>query len=121
VKRRTLIKAGFALGATQFASPSIVRALGEQPVKFGLDDPFTGTYAELGMNEKIGCEQAIAEINERGGIIGCPAELVSKDSTSTDTGTAVQKAHKLIGRDKVTFLLGNVNSAMALALGEVAS
>ena len=40
---------------------------------------------------------------------------------STDTGTAVQKAHKLIERDKVNFLLGNVNSAMALAIGEVSN
>ena len=44
---------------------------------------------------------------------------MSEDSTSTDTGTAVQKAHKLIDRDKVNFLLGNVNSAMALAIGDV--
>ncbi len=33
----------------------------------------------------------------------------------------MQKAHKLIERDKVNFLLGNVNSAMALAMGEVSS
>lgn len=45
--------------------------------------------------------------------------LISEDSTSADTGAAVQKAHKLIDRDKVDFFLGNVNSAMALALGEV--
>ena len=43
----------------------------------------------------------------------------SEDSTSTDTGTAVQKAHKLIDHDKVNFILGNVNSAMALAIGDV--
>ncbi len=33
----------------------------------------------------------------------------------------MQKAHKLIERDKVNFLIGNVNSSMALALGEVAA
>ena len=38
--------------------------------------------------------------------------MLAEDLTSTDTGTAVQKAHKLIDRDKVNFLLGNVNSAM---------
>jgi branched-chain amino acid transport system substrate-binding protein len=119
IRRRTLLKAGLALGAIQVASPFIIKVRAEEPIKIGLDDPFTGTYAELGKNEKIGCELAIEEINGKGGILGRHVELISEDSTSTDTGAAVQKAHKLIDRDKVNFFLGNVNSAMALALGEV--
>ena len=47
--------------------------------------------------------------------------MLVEDSTSGDVGTAVQKARKLIDRDKVNFLLGNVNSAMALAIGQVAN
>jgi branched-chain amino acid transport system substrate-binding protein len=121
LKRRTVLKAGLAIGAMQVASPFVIKAFGEEPIKIGLDDPFTGTYAELGKNEKIGCELAIEEINKKGGILGRKVELLSEDSTSTDTGTAVQKAHKLIERDKVDFLLGNVNSAMALAIGEVSN
>ena len=121
VKRRTLLKAGLAIGAMQIASPFLVRAKGEVPVKIGFDDPLTGTYAALGKNEQIGCEYAIEQINSRGGILGRQVELLVEDSTSTDTGTAVQKARKLIGRDKVDFLLGNVNSAMALALGQVSN
>ena len=121
IRRRTLIKTGLAIGAMQVASPFIVKALAEEPIKIGLDDPFTGTYAELGKNEKIGCELAINEINAKGGILGRQVMLISEDSTSTDTGVAVQKAHKLIDRDKVNFFLGNVNSAMALALGEVSN
>ena len=105
----------------QVASPFIVKARGEEPIKIGLNDPFTGTYAELGKNEQIGCQLAIDEINAKGGILGRQVELLSEDSTSADTGTAVQKAHKLIERDKVDFLLGNVNSAMAIALGEVSN
>ena len=35
--------------------------------------------------------------------------------------TAVQKARKLIERDKVDFLLGNVNSALALAMANVSN
>jgi branched-chain amino acid transport system substrate-binding protein len=121
IHRRTILKAGLAIGALQVASPFVVKALGEEPVKFGLDDPFTGTYAELGRNEQIGCALAIEHINAKGGILGRKAELISEDSSSADTGTAVQKAHKLIERDKVDFLLGNVNSAMAVALGEVSN
>ena len=121
VGRRSVLKAGVAIGAMQVASPFVVKALGETPVKIGLDDPFTGTYAELGLHEKIGCQYAVDEINKKGGILGRKVELLSEDSTSANTGTAVQKAHKLIDRDKVDFILGNVNSSMALAIGDVSS
>ena len=120
LKRRTVLQASLALAAMQVTSPFVVKALGETPVKIGLDDPFTGTYAELGLHEKIGCQLAVSEINKKGGILGRQVELLSEDSTSTDTGTAEQKATKLIDRDKVDFLLGNVNSAMALAISDVA-
>ncbi len=121
IGRRTLLKAGLAAGAVQFASPFIIKARAEQPVRIGLDDPLSGTYAALGSNEKIGCELAIERINSQGGILGRQVELLVEDSSSSDVGTAVQKAHKLLDRDKVDFLLGNVNSAMALALGQIAN
>jgi branched-chain amino acid transport system substrate-binding protein len=121
LRRRTILKAGLAIGAMQVVSPYVVKSLAEEPIKIGLDDPFSGTYAELGRNEQIGCQLAIQEINAKGGILGRHVELLAEDSTSADTGVAVQKAHQLIDRDKVNFLLGNVNSAMALALGEVSN
>jgi branched-chain amino acid transport system substrate-binding protein len=121
MKRRTLVKAGLVLGAAQVASPFIIQARGEEPVKIGFNDPLTGVYAALGKNEQIGCEYAVAQINAKGGILGRQVSLLVEDSTSGDVGTAVQKGRKLIERDKVDFLLGNVNSAMALALGQVSN
>ena len=64
---------------------------------------------------------ALDEINAKGGILGRPVELVVEDSTSGDAGRAVQKARKLIDGDKVDFLLGNVNSALALAMAQVSN
>ena len=119
--RRTLIRAAAAAGIAQIAAPFVITARAADQIKMGLDDPLTGTYAELGKNEQIGCQLAIDQINAKGGILGRQVTLLVEDSTSADTGVAVQKAHKLIERDKVDFLLGNVNSAMALALGEVSS
>src|SRR5262244_2655199 len=117
--RRALLKAGLALGAAQFAAPFVITARAADTVKIGLDNPLTGTYAALGKNELIGAQLAIDQVNAGGGILGRQVELLVEDSTSGDTGTAVQKARKLIDRDKVNFLLGNVNSAMALAVGQV--
>ena len=123
VPRRSVLKvglkAGLAAGAAQFAGPFIISARGEEPVKIGLDNPLTGTYAALGKNELIGCQLALEQINAKGGILGRKAELLVEDSTSGDAGTAVQKARKLIERDKVDFMLGNVNSALALAMAQI--
>ena len=121
VHRRALLKAGVVLGASTLASPSVVRAQSAETVKIGLDNPLTGTYAALGKNELIGCQLASDQINAKGGILGRKLELVVEDSTSGDAGTAVQKARKLIDGDKVSFLLGNINSALALAMAQVAN
>src|SRR5215470_8385985 len=98
LRRRTLLKAGLAAGAAQLAGPFIIKARAEQTIKMGLNDPLTGVYAALGKNEQIGCEHAIEQINQKGGIIGRQVELLTEDSTSGDVGTAVQKALKLINR-----------------------
>ncbi len=121
VQRRTVLKAGLAIGAMQVASPFLVKALGEEPVKIGLDNPLTGTYAAPGKNEQIGCQLAVDQLNAKGGILGRQIELLSEDSTSGDAGTAVQKARKLIERDNVDFLVGNVNSALAQAMAQVSN
>jgi branched-chain amino acid transport system substrate-binding protein len=121
VGRRTILKTGLALGAVQIAKPFVISARGDEPVKIGLNDPLTGTYAALGKNEQIGCELAVEEMNAKGGILGRQVQLLVEDSTSGDVGTAVQKARKQIERDNVDFLLGNVNSSMALALGQVSN
>jgi branched-chain amino acid transport system substrate-binding protein len=121
VDRRTLIRVATAAGIAQLAAPFVITARADDEIKLGLDDPLTGTYAELGKNEQIGCQLAIDQINAKGGILGRKVTLSVEDSTSADTGVAVQKARKLIERDKVDFLLGNVNSAMALALGEASN
>jgi len=119
VDRRTVLRAALAVGAANLAPPFILPARGEQPVLIGLDNPLTGTYAGNGKNELAGCELAVSQINAKGGILGRPVELRVEDSTSGDAGTAVQKARKLIERDKVDFLLGNINSALALAMAQV--
>jgi branched-chain amino acid transport system substrate-binding protein len=119
--RRTFVKAALVIGAAQIASPFVIKARGEEPVRIGVDNPSTGIFAAFGKNERFGCETAVDEINAKGGILGRPVELIFEDSTSTDTGIAVQKARKLIESDKVDLLLGNLNSAMALAIAEVSN
>jgi branched-chain amino acid transport system substrate-binding protein len=119
IKRRTVLQAGLAIGAAQIASPFVVKSLADEPVKIGLDNPLTGTYAALGKNELIGAQLALSQINAKGGILGRPVQLLVEESTSGDAGTAVEKARKLIDRDQVNFLVGNINSALAAAIANV--
>ncbi len=119
--RRTVIKTAALAGAAQIASPFVITARAADVVKIGLDNPLTGTFAAVGKNELIGCQLAVEQINAKGGILGRKVDLLVEDSTSGDAGTAVQKARKLIDRDKVNFLLGNVNSALALAMAQVSN
>src|SRR5579885_1874663 len=98
--RRTLVKAGAALaGTTVFSPPILSFAQGESPIKIGMHDPFTGTYAAEGESEKRGALMALAEVNQKGGINGRKVELVTEDDAA-NAGLAAQKAHKLIEQDK---------------------
>jgi branched-chain amino acid transport system substrate-binding protein len=118
--RRTVLKTGAAAAAWQLAPGFLTRARAAgDPVKVGFDDTLTGPYAANGKNTLIGAQHALEQINAKGGILGRPVELLIEDSTSGDAGTAVQKARKLIERDRVNFILGNVNSALSLAMAQV--
>ncbi|HUK57893.1 MAG TPA: ABC transporter substrate-binding protein [Stellaceae bacterium] len=120
IRRRTILKAAAAAGVAQVAAPFVWTARAADTVKIGLDNPLTGTYAALGKNELIGAQLALDQINAKGGILDRKVELLVEDSTSADTATAVQKANKLIERDQVNFLIGNINSGLAQAIANVA-
>jgi branched-chain amino acid transport system substrate-binding protein len=122
VSRRALVKAAAAAGAAQIlsplASPFIIGARGEVPIRIGMIDPLTGVYAAVAQNEVTGARLAVDRINAAGGVVGRPIELLVEDSAN-DVGTGVQKARKLIDRDEVSFIIGDVNSGVAQAIAQV--
>ncbi len=118
--RRTVIKAAAAAGVAQFASPFVWSARAADTIKVGMIDPFTGVYAAVAQNELIGAKFAVEQINAKGGVLGRQIELLVEDSAN-DVGTGVQKARKLIDRDGIQFLIGDVNSGIALAIAQVSN
>jgi branched-chain amino acid transport system substrate-binding protein len=118
--RRTFVKAGAVAGLAQFAAPFIISARADAPIKIGMIDPLTGVYAAPAQNEVTGAKLAVTEINAKGGILGREVELLVEDSAN-DVGTGVQKARKLTERDGVQFLIGDVNSGIALAIAQVSN
>jgi branched-chain amino acid transport system substrate-binding protein len=118
--RRRILQAGAAIGALQVTSPFILKARGETPVRIGMVDPLTGVYAAFARAEVEGAQFAIDELNKKGGILGRPIELLVEDSAN-DVGTGVQKTRKLIDRDNVDVVFGDVNSGIAYAMSQVTS
>ena len=116
--RRTVIKTAVAAGVAQIASPFVITARAADAIKIGMVDPLTGAYAAVANNEVIGAKFAVEQINAKGGVLGRPLELLVEDSAN-DVGTGVQKTRKLIERDQVSFIIGDVNSGVAQAMAQV--
>jgi branched-chain amino acid transport system substrate-binding protein len=120
IGRRRLLQGGATLAALQIASPAIIKARGEEPIKLGFIDPLTGSLSALAVSEVEGAKVGVAKINKEGGVLGRELVLLVEDSAN-DVGTGVQKARKLIERDKVDAIFGDVNSGVAYAIEGVTS
>jgi branched-chain amino acid transport system substrate-binding protein len=116
--RRTLLKASAAAGL--LSAPAIIGARGETPVRIGMVDPLTGILSALAASEVEGARYAVEAVNKKNGILGRQVELLVEDSAN-DVGTGVQKTRKLIERDKVDVVFGDVNSGIAYAMSQVTS
>jgi len=86
------------------------------PVKLGLLAPLTGIVECYGQEISWAGQIATNIINEQGGILGRPLELVIADDGSTPE-TAVPAAHKLITKTKCDAIIGNLlsNSRISVA------
>src|SRR5437899_5674842 len=117
-RRRDLIKSAgavTALGALGF--PAIVRSQAET-VRIGHLTPRTGFLGPLGEYAVMGVNLAVEEINAGGGIMGRKIDLIAEDSVNPQTAST--KAERLIERDKVVAIIGEISSASGLAIAQVA-
>ncbi len=74
----------------------------------------TGSEATFGQSSHNGLELAVEEVNSKGGILGKKIKLVTEDNQGkpSETQTVVQK---LINRDKVVAVVGEVASSRSKA------
>ncbi|MGF9764167.1 ABC transporter substrate-binding protein [Microvirga sp. 0TCS3.31] len=119
LNRRTLLKgAASATTLVGIGMPAIVKAQADV-IRIGHLTPVTGFLGPLGEFAQMGVRLAAEEINAAGGVLGRPIELVIEDSVNPQTASA--KAERLIERDKVAMIIGEISSASALAIGQVAN
>jgi branched-chain amino acid transport system substrate-binding protein len=116
--RRTLLKAGAGFaGASAIGFPSIVSGQTEK-IKIGHLTPLTGFLGALGAYAQLGIRMAEEEINQAGGVMGRQLDVTSEDSVNP--ATAATKAQRMLEQDGVAFLMGEINSASALTIMQVA-
>jgi branched-chain amino acid transport system substrate-binding protein len=88
-------------------------------IKVGEFASLTGTEAAFGQSSHKGTQLAIDELNAAGGVLGKQLELITEDNRST-AGESVTIAKKLITRDKVVAILGEVASGRSLEAAPIA-
>jgi len=116
--RRAVLKGGAAFAGTlTFGFPAIVRAQ-SNAIKIGHLTPLTGFLGALGAYAQLGIKMAVEEINAAGGVNGRKLDLISEDSVNP--ATAATKAQRMYDQDKVDILMGEINSASALTIMQVA-
>lgn len=83
------------------------------PVRVGLIFPLTGGSADMGNSALVGAQVAVNEINQVGGYLGRPLELVIRDDQA-DNDTGLKHAQDLVLKEKVTATIGFCNSGVAM-------
>ena len=86
----------------------------DHAIRIGHLTPLTGFLGPLGEYAVMGVKLAAEEINGSGGVMGRKIELVMEDSVNPQTASA--KAERLIERDKVAMIIGEISSASGLAI-----
>ena len=119
ITRRGILQTGAGAAAVAaIGMPAIVRAQADA-IRIGHLTPLTGFLGPLGEYAQLGVKLAAEEINAGGGVLGRKVELVLEDSVNPQTASA--KAERLVERDKVAMIIGEISSASGLAIGQVAN
>lgn len=96
-----------------------LRAAEPPPIKVGEFASLTGKEAAFGQSSHKGTLLAVEEINAAGGVLGRKIQLITEDNQSK-AGESATIAKKLISRDKVVALIGEVASMRSLEAAPIA-
>ena len=113
-----MMKRTLFAGAAALALVGVVAAApASAQIKIGTAGPITGSNATFGAQLKAGAEQAVADINAKGGVLGKKLELSIGDD-ACDPKQAVSVANKFAA-DKVVFVAGHFCSSSSIPASKV--
>ncbi len=107
----TAVAASMAIGAG---------AASAQAIKIGASLPITGGLSVSGEKHRRGYELCTKLINEAGGILGRPVELLVSDNRS-DPATAINQYERFINVDKVDAVYGTFSSRLTFPVASILS
>jgi len=109
------------LRSSVFAAAALVLGAGtasaQNEVVIGVAGPMTGQYAAFGEQLKRGAEQAVKDLNAKGGVLGKQIRLEMGDD-ACDPRQAVAVANQLAGK-KVVFVAGHFCSSSSIPASAV--
>jgi branched-chain amino acid transport system substrate-binding protein len=111
-RRQALASAGAAALASTLAKPAIAA---KEPILIGYLPALTGPSSSTGIGINRGVQLAVQEINAAGGVDGRQLELITRD-TQSDPTKAVNGAAEFTHGQKVSCVVGPLNSGEALAV-----
>lgn len=118
ISRRTVVKGSAAAAAVGLAGFPFIGRAQPDAIRIGHLTPRTGFLGPLGEYAVQAADMAVAEINAAGGVNGRRIELLKEDSVNPQTAST--KAERMIERDKVACIIGEISSASALTISQVA-
>ena len=109
-KRRALLGAALCLGLT-----ATLPVWAADTIKIGLVAALSGQSAKSGQAITRGLTIAVEEINDKGGVLGRPLELISRDDES-NPGKGLLAARELVQREGVAALIGGLDTPVSFAI-----
>lgn len=104
----------FKLLALTSALALSVTAFAADPIKIGVDGPYTGGSSSMGVSMRDGVRLATEEINKAGGVLGRQIQLIERDDEAKNE-RGVQIAQEFVNKEKVVAAVGYINTGVALA------
>jgi branched-chain amino acid transport system substrate-binding protein len=114
LERRLFLGATLAAAA---AGPARAQGTGGGPIRIATVGPMTGQYAAFGAQMKAGAEQAVTDLNSKGGVLGRQLALEIGDD-ACDPRQAVSVANQVAGRG-VRFVAGHFCSGSSIPASKV--
>lgn len=91
----------------------------DDPITVGASLPLTGEFSQGGLDTQQGYEVWVELINENGGLLDRPVEIVIRDD-ATNQNTVVTNYNTLIDEEQVDLLLGTQSSLLNIPGSAVA-
>src|SRR5438093_231329 len=118
LSRRRLLKGAGAAGAMTITGFPAISYAQADAIKIGHLTPRTGFLGTLGEYAVQAVDLAVEEINAAGGVMGRKIDLIKEDSVNPQTAST--KAERMVERDKVACIVGEISSASGLTISQVA-